>query len=57
MHWAETAMCLKLQPNVESSTLLRERLQVSMGTVHEERMVGRELYKPRSRPPLSLDMM
>jgi hypothetical protein len=57
MHWAETAVYLKLQPNIESSPLLREHLQLSMGTMHEERMVGGELYKPRSRTPLSLGAM
>jgi hypothetical protein len=57
MHWAEAAMHLKLHPNLESSTLLRAHLQLSMGTMHEERMVGGELYKPRSRTPLSLDVM
>jgi hypothetical protein len=50
-------MRLKLQPNIESSTILREHLQLSMGKMHEERMVGGELYKPRSRTSLSLDMM
>jgi hypothetical protein len=57
MHWPETVMRLKLQRNVEPSTLLREHLQLSVGTMHEERMVGGELYEPRSRTPLSLDVM
>jgi hypothetical protein len=55
MHWAETAVRLKLQPNVEYPSILPDDLQLSMGTMHEERMVGGELYKPRSRTPLSLD--
>jgi hypothetical protein len=42
MHWAETAMPLELQRNLDSSTLLRERLQLSMGTMREEWMVGGE---------------
>jgi hypothetical protein len=57
MHWTETVMRLKLRHNVEPSTLLREHLQLPMGTMHEERMVGGELYKPRSRTALTLDVM
>jgi hypothetical protein len=57
MHWAETTVRLKLQPNGQFSSILPEHLQLSMGTMHEERMVGGELYEPRSRTPLSLDAM
>jgi hypothetical protein len=60
VHWDKIGVPLsrrQLVPGLRRLAILRELLQLYLGTMHEDGILGGDFYTPPSRTPLSLDAM